>query len=337
MSTSNKDTNDGRKTINIRGRPRPYLDHRRVGRRDYYLLEPVGSPFRQRYLAFDPRSGPGGDFFLFQVWPGGPATQQQLRVLKRLKDDSLPRVVEWQRRGSDVDIVLTWIEGTPLAEYLENIREGRRPPVSPRDAVRLIHGLANAVCKLHQRQQIAHGDIQPPNVIITDHPSRLVLIDFGSAWTIESTAWREEGDGVHRCYAAPELQNKGATPVGFFADQFSVSVLFYEFLTQQLPYGGLGGKAGLPVHISRAKDALAAPSQVSPACRALPTSLREGIDRAVLRGLALDPADRYVDRHQWLNDLFAVHARFRLAPELPHVENVLTRVVHWLVKPRAKP
>ncbi|NLF69731.1 MAG: hypothetical protein GX575_11825, partial [Candidatus Anammoximicrobium sp.] len=45
----------------------------------------------------------------------------------------------------------------------------------------------------------------------------------------------------------------------------------------------------------------------------------------------------YVDRHQWLNDLFAVHARFRLAPELPHVENVLTRVVHWLVKPRAKP
>lgn len=320
-------------TVNIGGRSRAFLARRRIGRRDLYLLERIGSPFRERYLAFDPQEGPGGRFFLVQIWPRGPLAQQQLRVLNRLKDDSLPSSVEWQPRGDTIEVVLTWIEGITLAQYFENIRAGRRPPVAPRQAVRLIHGLANAVCKLNHNQQIAHGDIQPPNVVVTDHSSRLVLIDFGSAWTTEASAFREEGDGLHRCYAAPELQNN-TTPVGFFADQFSVSVLFYELLTLQLPYGGLGGKAGRPEHISRAKDSLVAPSQISAQCRELPRSLREAIDQAVTRGLALDAGSRYADRDTWLNDLFAIYARFRLTPDLPPVEGVLTRIIRWLLKLR---
>jgi serine/threonine protein kinase len=242
-------------------------------------------------------------------------------------------VVEWEVREGSVVVAMTWMEGITLAEYMENIRSGRRPPVAIHDAVRLFRGLASAVCTLSHKHQIAHGDIQPPNVVITDHPSRLVLIDFGSAWTSESAAYRQEGDGLHRCYAAPELQGAG-TPVGFFADQFSVSVLFYELITGQLPYGGLGGKAGRPEYVARAKDSLVAPSKISPKCRDLPRSLQEGIDRVVMRGLALDPSERYPDRHAWQNDLFEVYARFRLAPELPTAERLLTRVIHWFVKPK---
>jgi serine/threonine protein kinase len=232
-----------------------------------------------------------------------------------------------------VDVVLTWIEGISLAHYLENIRQGRRAPPAPGEVIRLIHGLAQAVCTLHRGQQIAHGDIQPPNVILTTSPSRLVLIDYGSAWTTESTVSRDEGDGHHRCYAAPELQGKG-TPIAFLADQFSVSVLFFELLTLHLPYGDLGGKAGRPEFIARAKDSLVPPSQACDVCRELPRSLRDGIDRLALRGLALDPHDRYPNRSTWLNDLFEVSARFRLPPELSPVESVLTRVIGWFVRPR---
>jgi hypothetical protein len=107
----------------------------------------------------------------------------------------------------------------------------------------------------------------------------------------------------------------------------------YELLTQQLPYGGLGGKAGRPEHIGRARDSLVAPSQTSANCRALPRSLRDGIDRVAMRGLDLDPNQRYPDRHTWLNDLFEVYARFRLSPELSPGESLLTRLIHWLVKP----
>jgi serine/threonine protein kinase len=333
MAISRRTPDDAEKTIVIRGRRREYMERRRIGQRDYYLLEKIGSPFRQRFLAFDPRQGLGGNFFLLQTWPAESVTQQRLRVFRRLKHDSLPRVVEWERHADGVDVVLTWIEGITFADYLENIRKGRRPPIAPREAVRLFHGLTNAVCELSHKQQLAHGDIQPPNVIVTDHPSRLVLIDFGSAWPTELAAMREQGDGLHRCYAAPELQ-LNENPVGFFANQFSVSVLFYELLTLQLPYGGLGGKAGRPEHVARAKDSLVAPSKISPKCRKLPRSLQEGLDRVVMRGLALDPNNRYPDRHAWLNDLFKVYARFRLTPELSPAENLLTRVIHWFVKPR---
>jgi len=333
MSPANQRPNDESHTVRVRGRRRAFLERRTIGRREYYLLERVGSPFRERYLAFDPYSGPGGDFFLLQTWPGRALTRQQLRVLRGLKDDSFPRVSEWQPRDGQVDVVLTWIEGTSLAQYSRNIREGSRPPLDPGHAVRLIHGLANAVCKLHHKLQLAHGDIQPANVIVTGHPSRLVLIDFGSAWATAAAAFREQGDGAHPCYAAPELQAEGI-PVGFFADQFSVSVLLYELLTQQVPYAGLGGKAGRPEFIGRAQDSLVAPSRASGTCGRLPQSLRDPIDRVTLRGLALDSHQRYPDRHAWLNDLFEVSARFRLSPELPPLENFLTRVIRWFVTPR---
>ena len=117
--------------------------------------------------------------------------------------------------------------------------------------------------------QVNHGDIQPANVIVTSHSSRLQLIDFGSAWTSDWTTRRTEGDGHHRCYAAPELQ-AGSIPVTLAGDQFSVSVLLFELLTQQLPYGGLGGKASRPEFIAHAADTSVSPNQFSARCQSYP-------------------------------------------------------------------
>jgi len=319
--------------MRIRGRERAVLDRRRIGRGDYFFLEQIGSLSRKRYLAFDPGAGPGGDFFLVQIWPNGPLAEQQIRVLQRLKDDSFPRVHDWQRREGNLEVVTSWIEGISLVDYYENIRNGRRPQVVPGQAVRLIHGLANAVCKLHHKRQIAHGDIQPANVIITSHPSRLVLIDFGSAWTAQSSAWREEGDGHNRFYAAPELQS-GLPTIGFLADQFSVSVLFYELLTGKLPYGGLGGKAGRAEFSQKTDGTLVPPSTLIPNGVALPQSLRQTLDIVAMRGLALAPEKRYPQRNEWLNDMFQLSAQFRLTPQLTTMERLLTRVLNWVGRHR---
>jgi len=320
------------RTVLVNNRTQTYLECRRIRRRDYFLLERIGSPFRESYLAFDRFAGPGGSLFMVQSLRVGDGAKQLLRVLRRLKNDNLPRVVEWQKNRHQIDVAMTWTEGISLADYLENIRERRRPAVEPAQAVRLVNGLAHAVCHLQRRLQVAHGDIQPANVIVTSHPSRLQLIDFGSAWTIDWTTLRIEGDGHHRCYAAPELQ-AGVTPVTLAGDQFSVSVLLFELLTLQLPYGGLGGKAGRPEFITRAADTLVAPSQVSSSCQKLPRSLRDRLDALVLRGLALKPHDRYTDYNSWLTDWQELSARFHITPELTPIENILTRVVGWFVSP----
>lgn len=318
-------------SIHVRGRLLPYLEKRRIGRRDLFLLEQIGGPFRQRYRAFDPRSGPDGDFFLMQRLPHGPELDQRLRVLHRLKHDHFPRLWEWQRDRDAIDVVLSWIEGIPLDAYFQNIREKRRPAVDPGQAVRLVHGLANGMTYLHRQSQIVHGDIQPANVILTSHPSRLVLIDFGSAWTTQTTKCRSEGDGHHRVYAAPELQ-RGLTPVGFHADQFSATVLLFELLTGLLPYEGLGGRAGRDEHADTRHDGLKLPSQLNRDLRRLPRSLRDGVDHLCRTGLSLNPSDRYQGHSEWLDALFAVMAQFRLAPELPPTVGWLSRVVEWFGK-----
>ncbi len=316
-------------TVTIRGRRVPYLERRTIGRRDYFLLEQLGP--RRSYRAFDPRSGPGGDFFFIQMLGQGPRLDQRLRVLRRLKHDAFPRCVEWQRRGESTEVVLTWIEGISLADYLEHVRNGRRPPVAPGEAVLLIHGLANGLNRLHQSLQLAHGDLQPANLVLTSHPSRLVMIDFGSAWTVETTARRHEGDGRHPIYAAPELSHPSPL-VGFHADQFSASVILYELLTGVVPYDGLGGKAGRPEFRAEAERILMAPSQISHRCEGLPRLLRELLNRVTLRGLALDPDQRYPDRRDWLNDLFELYASFRLPVPDSTGTRLLTRVVDWFTR-----
>jgi serine/threonine protein kinase len=328
MSVDRQRRPNNRPTVRVRGRQRAYLERRRIGRREYFLLEQIGSPLRARYLAFDPQQGPGGDFFLVQRLPADAATEQRLRVLSRLKDDSFPRVVEWHRSETNIDVVTTWIEGISLSTYFGHIRSGRRPAVAPSHAVRLILGLVSAVCKLHHKLQVAHGDIQPDNIIITSHPSRLVLIDFGSAWTTDMAAFRQEGDGHHRCYTAPELQLINGRPVaGFFADQFSVGAIFYELLTQTLPYGGLGGKAGRPELIAKSQSALKPPSQLVNSVADLPRSLQEQLDHVAMRTIALVPESRYLDRHHWLDDISRLSASFRLAPVDAGSISFFTRVI----------
>lgn len=113
-------------TVLVNGRRRAYLECRRIRRRDYFLLERIGSPFRESYLAFDRLAGPRGSFFMVQSLPAGDTDRQLLRVLSRLKSDNLPRAVEWQEARHQIDVALTWTEGISLADYLQNIREGRR-------------------------------------------------------------------------------------------------------------------------------------------------------------------------------------------------------------------
>ena len=113
-------------------------------------------------------------------------------------------------------------------------------------------------------------------------------------------------------------------------------MLLFELLTAQRPYGGLGGKAGRPEFLTRTADTLVSPSQICPSCKQLPRSLRDRLDALVLRGLSLNSDDRYPDHNPWLEDWQELIARFRLTPDLPPIENALTRVIGWFVRRRDK-
>lgn len=100
-------------------------------------------------------------------------------------------------------------------------------PSLRRAVVQLVEGL----CALHDRGKL-HRDVKPANVLIT-REGRVVLVDFGLAHDLSTTAW--PGGGT-RAFMAPE-QAAGQV-LSAAADWFSVGVMLYLALTGRLPFSG---------------------------------------------------------------------------------------------------
>jgi serine/threonine protein kinase len=276
-----------------------------VRRRTYLLLDRVSTSRRERYLAFDPYAGSRGAAVAVVILPRSAAgTRQHIDVLQRVaaSHDAFPTILDYEARRDEVVIVLKWVEGPTLGEYLDSMRTGRCARISSVLAFQRCARLAHGIARWHLRTQIVHADIKPDNIVVARDPGRLVLIDFGSAWTTQAAASRASGDGFSAVYAAPELQSLNAHG-DFRSDQFSWSVLLYELLTLSIPYDQLGGRAGRPEFARQPTDTLPPPSRLSPERDQVPAVIWQGMDQVVQRGLALDPGQRYPTPNAWLDDI----------------------------------
>ena len=197
----------------------PVIGEERVHGRTFLLLETLGAADRPRYRAFDPRAGRGGELRRLTILPKSADSEQHLRTLFRARrtNDAFSVVLAWEERRDSFAVVSEWVEGIDVKRYLDRVRSGGLPPIGPREAIRLVKGLAHGLDWLHSRARVIHADLKPANLILNRNARRMVLVDFGSAWPMERTIHRQFGDGDDDRYTAPELQ--GATGV----DQFAVS------------------------------------------------------------------------------------------------------------------
>lgn len=322
---------DDSRPVRIGRREFPVIGRVRIRERTYLLLKQLSPAPRQRYQAFDPLAGPKGDLRAVHLYQPTEAALQLVKVLTRLpkKDQSLPHILDYEASSDELRLALNWVEGLDLKNYLDLVRQGRVVRPSPFGAVRLVRGLAHGLRILNHHAQVIHGDLKPANLILTRKPSDLVMIDFGSAWLVERTAFRLDGDGVSSVYAAPELQN-GDAGINARADQFSVSVILFELLTLALPYANLGGKVGRVEFRSATTPPLESPSQLIADPGGLPIRIGQEMDHVVCRGLALNADDRFPTNSEWLN---AIEEFFQLmkAPSsaTDREPDVLGRVVNW--------
>jgi serine/threonine protein kinase len=280
----------------------------RIRGRRYSILEHLGGRRAPRLLLDDPHAR---QLRVALLLPRDSSTAQHLNVLRRLPhSDELPRIIDYDRQRERTVILLTWIKGIDLGQYLQRVAKGGVVAPSPYEAVRLVRGLAHGLNRLNKHAQIVHADLAPRNLILTRKPSRLVMIDFGSAWPIERTLFRAEGDGLSPVYAAPELQ-RGESALATLADQFSATLILYQLLTGEVPYAGLGGQAGRPGYVSECGE-LAPASESSEALRLLPRELSKSIDAFLARGLRLDPDERYPTSSAWLDAVEAIFLQLKL-------------------------
>ena len=273
--------------IRFRGRTYPVIGEMTVGGKRYLILQKLSSGKRQRFQAFDRLAGPRGDLRTLCILPRSPATEQHLQVLQRLSQNNpgLPTILEYHPRRNEIVVVLPWIWGQDLRTFLDRARRGRARWPSAVAAFNLYRRLAHSLKSFHGGRNMVQGDLKPDNLVLCREPNRLVMINFGSAWTVEKTIHRDLGDGYTGLYASPE-QHQRRDFIDFRSDMFSASVVAYELLTGALPYDNVGGKAALPDLRTAFVDRLAPPSKSCRDKRPLASGIWAMIDRVLMKALA---------------------------------------------------
>jgi eukaryotic-like serine/threonine-protein kinase len=197
--------------------------------------------------------------------------RREAKVIARLEH---PHIVPIHAFGINKGVpwmAMRLIKGGTVASLL---REG---PIERSRTVRILEDVAAALDYAHLKG-VVHRDVKPPNILL-DEEDRAYLADFGVARMAEGSTFLTQ-TGVLAgtpSYMAPEQARSGA--VTSRCDIYALSVVAYEMLTGSVPFTADTPVAVLMRHV---EDPVPVPS-----------GLPEPQARALLRGLAKRPEDRW--------------------------------------------
>ena len=222
---------------------------------------------------------------------------QEFELLEKLKGNS--NIVSYEdhdiferddRFGWDILIRLE--ELTPLVQHSIYNRM---------DESELIRMASDICCGLEvcRKFGIVHRDIKPENIFISPAGS-YKLGDFGIARIIEDTSASLSRKGTYT-YMAPEIY--WGRPYDHSADLYSLGMVMYQYLNDgRMPFmpqhpDPVGYQDGEKAFTERMAGEKPVPA---------PRTGSDGLKAVVLKACAYDPAERYADAGEMLNDLKAL-------------------------------
>jgi serine/threonine protein kinase len=289
------------RTLKYKGVEYEVQDRLRIGGQTYHLIGQLGRNGRIRHRALQQFGTNQYQERMIHVLPQTGANKRRIQNLNRAAGTNLPlpRVISFSEFKNQLLVVMEWIPGQSLKSYLDEIRRGSRPRMSPFEAVRLNCGFVRQVSTLAAKLGVFHGDIAPDNLVLSPNNHRLVLIDFGSSFRFSEIGNRDLGDGFKIAYQAPE-QFQGR-PADFLSEQFGCAMVFYEMLTGKIAYDGIGGAIEKE---SRSDDKieLVLPSRLEGAnSTKFPQDVWKLVDEFIATGLALSPESRFATNNEWIS------------------------------------
>jgi serine/threonine protein kinase len=148
-----------------------------------------------------------------------------------LDHENIGRIFDFERVRGELCIILEYIDGWTVIEYLERHRElGYLPDVE------LSVFMASRVCRalqyVFEKARIAHRDISPSNIMMTTEGT-VKLIDFGIA---ARSGARETYIAGKPAYMAPEMVVERRAD--HRSDIFALGTVLYEMLTGERLFPG---------------------------------------------------------------------------------------------------
>jgi serine/threonine protein kinase len=236
-------------------------------------------------------------FVALKLLPGGsePSAEAAHRFEQEAEAVSAlehPHIAAMHDRG-EFDgkpyVVFEYLPGGSLREKIQRAREsGQQIPLDDvlRYGVEIGAGLAHA-----HRKGVIHRDLKPENVLLTDDGSAKVS-DFGLA--LWGDAARITGAGKtleSAAYASPEHSHQ--LPIDQRSDIFSFGVLLYELASGEPPFRGEYAAAVV-------YDVVNTPT---PPLRRSRPETPEALDQILQKATAKEPAERYRNMGELLEDL----------------------------------
>ncbi len=199
-------------------------------------------------------------------------------------------------------LVMELINGISLKQYME-VKGVLNWKETLHFAMQIAKGLEHA----HSRG-IIHRDIKPHNVMVLKDGSVKVM-DFGIARVMSksNTLTKEALVSVH--YISPEQAKGGYTDSR--SDIYSLSVVMYEMMTGRPPFDG---ESPVAVAIQHINGGAPKPSTLNP-------NIPVGLEQIILKGMALEPKDRYASATEMIQDMEEFRKNpaidFRYQPSAP--------------------
>jgi serine/threonine-protein kinase len=193
-----------------------------------------------------------------------------------LDHENIGRIFDFERVNDQLCIILEYIDGWSLVEYVERHRErGVFPDIEL--SIFIVSRVCRALQYVFEKARIVHRDISPSNIMMT-REGTVKLIDFGIA---TRSGTRDHSLTGKPAYMAPEMVVE--LRADNRSDIFSLGAVLYEMLTRERLFGGNTNAEVLEKVISAH---VRSPQTVNPA---IPEPVLDILKKALQR----DPTHRF--------------------------------------------
>jgi serine/threonine-protein kinase len=201
---------------------------------------------------------------------------EEARRYALLDHENIGRIFDFERVDGRLCILLEFIDGWSLVEYLARHRDlGRLPDVEL--TVFIVSRVCRALQYVFEKAAIVHRDVSPGNIMMT-REGTVKLIDFGIA---THSGTRDKGITGKPAYMAPEMVV--ALHADNRSDVFSLGIVFHEMLTGERLFGGR--------NTAEVLENVIAGTMLSP--RRHNPDLPDGVLAILRRALQREPERRY--------------------------------------------
>jgi tetratricopeptide (TPR) repeat protein len=204
--------------------------------------------------------------------------QREARLVARLEHPNIVPIYDYAEYEGRPYLVMKFIEGETLKARLGRSR------LEPSEVAQIVEAVGAALSYAH-KHGVLHRDVKPSNVLL-GQDGQIYLADFGLARIAQSGESTLTSDMILGTpqYISPE-QAVGKKELNEGTDIYSFGVMLYELVVGRVPFSADTPFSIIHDHIY---SPLPPPTQLN-------ADVPPAVERVLLKALAKDPNDRYLD------------------------------------------